>query len=158
MENLMIALHKNNLLKNSNIRISNIGWEIGTIKLIKWGETIYKEGDISKSIYLIVKGSVLLTLNDNHGNSQSVIFSNNDFFGAKELFSKINRCCETISLAESFIVELTLPEIEYLVRKDDNIALNIQKGNFDFKYDQQTKKNFTKKYFNGFSLENIQLN
>ena len=158
MENLTIALYKNNLLKNSNIRISNIGWELGSIKLIKWGEKIYKEGDTSKSIFLVLKGRILLMSNSDNGKSQSTIFSNNDFFGAKELFSRINRCSEAIALTDTFLVELTLPEIEYLIKKDDNISLNVQKGNFDFDYDHQTKKMLMDKYFDNLNLSDIQLN
>lgn len=158
MENLTTALYKNNLLKNSNIKISKIGWEFGSIKMIKLGDIIYSEGDASKAVYLLLKGRISLMVRDCKGKSSSVIFSNNDFFGAKELFSKINRCSEAVALIDSFLVELTLPEIERLVRIDDNVAYNIQKGNFDFKYGPRIKKMLREKYFNGSDPENIKLN
>lgn len=158
MENLTKELYKNNLLKNSDMRISNIGWELGSIRVIKWGDTIYKDGDSSESIFLVVKGKVLLLANDDNGKSHSVIFSNNDFFGAKELFSKIHRCSEAIALTDVFLIELKMSEIEFLMNKDDNIALNIQKGNFDFNYDSKTKEMLREKYFKGINPEDIHLN
>ena len=51
-----------------------------------------------------------------------------------------------------------MSEIEYLMNKDDNIALNIQKGNSDFNYDDKTKKMLREKYFNGINPEDIHLN
>lgn len=68
---------------------------------------------------------------------QSVVFSNNDFFGAKELFTNIDRCTSTVSLTDSQLIDLTKEEIRFLVEHDENIALNVHKGNNDFHFDKE---------------------
>lgn len=146
MENLMIALHKNNLLKNANLRISGIGWELGSIRFLERGEILYKKGDKSRSVFLIIKGRVQLTKWSNNAEPQVMIFSNHDFFGAKELFTKIDRCSEAVTVTDSFLIELSDNEIKYLVELDDNIAYNIQKGSYDFEYEKDEKELLRKRY------------
>ena len=114
---------------------------------------IYRSGDPSESVYLVIKGRILLAVKDKNESSQSVIFSNNDFFGAKELFSKISRCSEAVSLTNSLLIELSRDEIEYLIEKDGNIALNVQKGNFDFNFRGNIKNELLKKYFDDSDLD-----
>lgn len=129
------ALENNNLLKNADINTLNIGQEIGRIKSVNGGEVLYREGDTSDSVYMILNGEVNLLKKGVNGTSQSVIFSDNDFFGAKELFTNIERCTTTVSLMDTYLVEFTKDEVNHLIEKDDKIALNIQKGSKDFKFD-----------------------
>lgn len=129
------ALENNNLLKNADINTLNIGQDIGRIKSVNGGEVLYREGDTSDSVYMILNGEVNLLKKGVNGNSQSVVFSDNDFFGAKELFTNIERCTTTVSLMDTYLVELTKEEIGQLIERDDKIALNIQKGNKDFRFD-----------------------
>jgi signal transduction histidine kinase len=132
----ILALKNNNLLKNTDINCLNIGKQIGKLKAINGGEILYRSGDSANSVYLILNGEVNLIKKSLDGKSQSVVFSENDFFGAKELFSNIERCTTTVSLMDTYLVELSKEEVNYLVESDDKIALNIQKGNADFKFDE----------------------
>lgn len=132
----ILALKNNNLLKNTDINCLKIGQQIGRLKAVNGGEILYRSGDSADSLYLILNGEVNLIKKSLDGKSQSVVFSENDFFGAKELFSNIDRCTTTVSLMDTYLVELSKEEVNYLVESDDKIALNIQKGNADFKFDE----------------------
>ena len=131
----ILALKNNNLLKNTDIYKLNIGDQIGRLKAVNGGEILYRSGDSADSLYLVLNGEINLIKKGSDGKSESVIFSENDFFGAKELFSNIDRCTTTVSLMDSYLVELSKEEVNHLVESDDKIALNIQKGNYDFKFD-----------------------
>ena len=131
----IFSLMNNNLLKNTQNNNLSIGNQIGRLKIVNSGDILYRSGDSADSIYLILNGKVNLIKKDADGKSQSVVFSENDFFGAKELFSNIDRCTTTVSLMDTCLVELSKEEVNYLVERDDHIAFNIQKGNTDFKFD-----------------------
>ena len=131
----ILALKNNNLLKNTDINNLNIGNEIGRLKTVNGGDILYRSGDSANAVYLILNGEVNLIKKSADGKSQSVVFSENDFFGAKELFSNVDRCTTTVSLMDTYLVELSKEEVNYLVERDDKIAFNIQKGNADFKFD-----------------------
>jgi signal transduction histidine kinase/CRP-like cAMP-binding protein len=136
MEQLsIVALENNNLLKNSDITKLNIGGNIGRLKTINGGEVVYRDGESANSVYMILNGEINLVKKGKGGQTQSVIFSDNEFFGAKELFTNINRCTTTVSLVDSYLIELTKEEVDFLIEQDEKIALNIQKGNRDFKFD-----------------------
>ena len=131
----IFSLMNNNLLKNTQNNNLSIGTQIGRLKIVNSGDILYRSGDSADAIYLILNGKVNLIKKGSDGKSQSVVFSENDFFGAKELFSNIDRCTTTVSLMDTCLVELSKEEVNYLVERDDHIAFNIQKGNTDFKFD-----------------------
>ena len=153
----ILALQDNNLLKNTDINTFNIGNQIGRFKSVNVGEILYRDGDSADSVYLILNGEVNLVKKSADGNSHSVVFSDNDFFGAKELFSNINRCSTTVSLMDTYLVELTKEELNYLINKDDKIARNIQKGNSDFKFDDGIIEVIRQNYLDEFDEEDEML-
>lgn len=134
------TLLKNNLFKDTNINSLKLGKQFGKFKSLNIGSTLYKEGDPSDSLYVILNGEINLLKRNSEGKTQSVIFSENDFFGAKELFSNMERCTKTISLTDTYLIELSKDEIEFLVDQYDSVALNIQKGNKDFQFDAEKKE------------------
>ncbi len=131
----ILTLKNNNLLKNVNIGDLKIGSSIGRLKTLNGGDVLYRSGDKANSIYLLLNGEVNLVKKKKNGECESVVFSDNDFFGAKELFSKIDRCTTTVSLTDSSLIELTKEEVDFLTTQNDEFALNIQKGNRDFSFD-----------------------
>lgn len=135
-QKILEALHNNNLLKNADINKFNLGTELGRLKTVDGGEVIYKQGEKADSVYLVLNGEVNLVKKANNGNSESIIFSDNDFFGAKELFAGIDRCTTTVSLTDTYLIELTADEIKKIIEEDDKIALNVQKANYDFKFEE----------------------
>ena len=146
----ILALEKNNLLKNADIKKLNLGDRIGKIKTINGGEVLYREGESANSVYMVLNGEINLLKKNKSGESHSVVFSDDDFFGAKELFTNIDRCTTTVSLTDSYLIELTKDEIEFLVEQDEHIALNVQKGNKDFHYDEELIDVIHDKYIGNF--------
>ncbi|MCB9208130.1 MAG: cyclic nucleotide-binding domain-containing protein [Ignavibacteriales bacterium] len=146
-QQVLNSLKDNNLLKNADLNKLNIGKEIGKIKTLHGGEVIYREGDSANSVYLVINGEINLVKKNSEGKSHSFIYSDNDFFGAKELFANINRCTLTVSLKTSNVIELTKKEIEYMMQNDDSVLFNIQKSNYDFKFDKELSKKITDKLF-----------
>lgn len=131
----ILSLGNNKLLKNAKIEQINFFNEIGRLKVINKGDILYREGDFSDAIYLVLEGEINLLKKNKNGTTHSISFSNNDFFGTKEVFTNITRCTSTLSLTDSYLIEIRKDEIQYLIEHDDNIAFNIQKGNNEFKFD-----------------------
>lgn len=146
-------LRKYNLTNKTNITKFNIGKQIGRYKSVKEGEILYRSGDSADSVYLILNGEINLVKESNDGNIESVIFSNNEFFGAKELFANINRCTTTVSLMHTDLIELTKNDVNYLMESDSKIARSIQRGNKDFKFDNRTIEVFRKTFLNDIVYE-----
>jgi len=137
MKNATISAIRNNvLLKNSNLLELNIWRNSGLLLTVGSGNTIYKEGDESDSIYLVINGKIGLIKRNKSGKPSSSAFSNYDFFGAKELFAGTKRCSMAFALEESTLFQITKKEIQRLTEEDDNILYNVQKGNKDFKFDR----------------------
>ncbi len=139
----IFALSKYN---NKDITKINIRNQIGRLKSLKEGDVLYRAGESANSVYLILNGEINLVTESDNDNIKSVIFSNNEFFGAKELFANINRCTTTVSLMDTDLIELTKYEVNYLIDSDYKIARSIQKGNNDFKFDDKTIEVFRRTY------------
>ena len=135
-KNTISAVKDNILLKNSNLQRLNISKDFGSLVSANAGKIIYKEGESSESVYLVISGKVNLIKRNKRGKPSSTIFSENDFFGAKEFFTGINRCSMAFALTDSTLLKLTKREIQYLIEADDKILFNFQRGNKDFKFDQ----------------------
>ena len=118
------ALRNNNLLKNADISRLNLEKINGKLHSINGGEVLYREGDSANSIFLVVNGEINLLKKKNNSKSKSVVYADNDFFGAKELLKNINRCSTTVSLTDSYLIELTKDEIQYLIKKKEKIIDN----------------------------------
>lgn len=142
----IFALSKYNQTNKKDITKLNIGNQVGRHKSVKEGEVLYRSGDSADSVYLILNGEINLRKESDNNNNKSVIFSNNDFFGAKELFANINRCTTTVSVKDTDLIELNKDEVNYLMESDYKIARSIQKGNNDFKFDDKTIEVFRKTY------------
>jgi signal transduction histidine kinase len=131
----ILALKNNNLLKNADISRLNLENINGRLLSVNGGEVLYREGDFANSIFLVVNGEINLLKRKSNSKSNSVIYGDNEFFGAKELFNNINRCSTTVSLTDSYLIELTKDEIDYLVNQDEKIALNIEENDFEIEND-----------------------
>lgn len=142
----IFVLRKYNLTNNKDITKFNNCNQIGRFKSVKEGDILYRSGDSAHSVYLILNGEINLVKESDNENIESVIFSNNEFFGAKELFANINRCTTTVSLMDTDLIELTKNEVNYLMESDYKIAQSIQKGNKDFKFDKRTRAVFSNTY------------
>ena len=62
----------------------------GNVCIINQGELLYRAGDRSNSLFLIVKGEVNLISSQFDSLNSSIIYSENDFLGVKEFISNYN--------------------------------------------------------------------
>ena len=85
----ILTLENNNLLKNTDFTKLNIGNDIGKFKSVNGGEVLYRDGDSSNAIYLVLNGEINLIKKGKDGKSQSVIFSDNDFLVQKSFSQKL---------------------------------------------------------------------
>ncbi len=128
------ALRNNNLLKNADISRLNLEKINGKLHSVNVGEVLYREGDSANSIFLVVNGEINQLNKKKNAKSKSVIYADNEFFGAKELFKNLNRCSTTVSLTDSYLIELNKEEIEFLIKQDENIAANIEENELEINF------------------------
>lgn len=128
------ALQNNNLLKNADISRLNLEKITGKLRTVNGGEVLYKEGDKADSIFLIINGEINLHNKDKQSKSNSIVYAENEFFGAKEIFKNVNRCSTSVSLTDSYLIELSKEEIEYLIKQDEKIASNIEDNELNIEY------------------------
>jgi len=122
----ILAIQNNKLTNNSDFSKLDLNEISGKFHSITSGDIIYREGDSSDSIYLVVNGEINLLKKDDDGNSNFVTYCDNDFFGAKELFDNVDRYTTTVSLMDSYLIELTKEEVEALMQQDEGIAVNLK--------------------------------
>ncbi|MFZ1292127.1 MAG: ATP-binding protein [Melioribacteraceae bacterium] len=128
------ALRNNNLLKNADISRLNLEKINGKLHSVNVGEVLYREGDSANSIFLVVNGEINQLNKKKNSKSKSVIYADNEFFGAKELFKNLNRCSTTVSLTDSYLIELNKEEIEFLIKQDEKIAANIEENELEINF------------------------
>lgn len=132
MENQLItSLRRNKLLKNvdiSKIDLSNVK---GKLITIGEGEILFREGDRSDVIYLVVSGEINLLKKRLLGKSKSFIFSENDFLGQEEFLEETSRTSTAVALRDSYLIALSKVEIDSLIRQEGNILLNLREPNVE---------------------------
>lgn len=127
MENqLSIALSKNKLLKNSDISKINLAGIRGRLITAGEGEILYREGDASDTIYIVISGEVNVIKKRLLGKTKSYVFLENDFFGNEEYFEETSRTSTAVALRDCYLITLSGDEIENLVNQDHQIYLNLR--------------------------------
>jgi signal transduction histidine kinase len=127
MENqLTIALSKNKLLKNADISKINLSGFKGKLITASEGEIIYREGDNSSTVFLVISGEINVIKKRLLGKTKSYVFLENDFFGNEEYFEETSRTSTAVALRDSYLIALTNDEIENLVNQEHQIYLNLR--------------------------------
>lgn len=127
MENqLTIALSKNKLLKNADISKVNLSGFKGKLITASEGEIIYREGDNSNMVFLVISGEINVIKKRLLGKTKSYVFLENDFFGNEEYFEETSRTSTAVALRDSYLISLTNDEIENLVNQEHQIYLNLR--------------------------------
>ncbi len=142
------AIKKSKLLNKVDVSKINFDKIEGKLHTVKGGDILYKEGEKANSIFLLVNGAINLLNKKEKGKTDSVIYHDNDFFGADELFDNIDRYTTTVSLLDSYLIELTKEEIDFLIQQDKTIEENLkqfnkkQKKSNKFDYSDDTLDDF----------------
>lgn len=126
MENqLSITLSKNKLLKNVDISKIDLKQIKGKLITANEGQIIYREGDPSDNIFLVISGEVNVLKKRLLGKSKSFIFSDNSFFGHDEYLEQTSRTSTAVVLRDSYLISLSKDEIDFLIQQDENININL---------------------------------
>jgi nitrogen-specific signal transduction histidine kinase len=126
MENqVLITLKNNKLFSNiitDDIDFSNIN---GSFISVHEGEILFRERAKSNLLYLVVSGEINLLTKQANSKAQSLIFTDNDFFGCEEFLAGIPRKSTAVALRDSYLIALTKEEVDSLVNQNYDILNNI---------------------------------
>jgi CRP-like cAMP-binding protein len=92
------------------------------LKVVKEGDVIYKTGDHSNELYLLLRGEVKLKFPSNNYISNKVF---NDFFGEKELYDKTRRHSFAVAVNNCLLYIIKNHIFETLIEKSKTIKKNI---------------------------------
>ncbi len=94
------------------------------IKEAKEGEVIYKTGDQSNALYLIIKGDIRVKFSSNNYVSNRIF---NDFFGEKELIDETRRISSAVAFSKVIYYRLDKVVFKNIVAKNPGISNNLKK-------------------------------
>lgn len=158
---LLLTLRNNKLLKNIDLAKINVEQIKGDLLTVQEGEIIYKEGNPSDSIFLIVSGEINLLKKKLLGKTKSVIFYSNEFFGYEEYLEGTSRTSTAVALRDSYVIKLSKKEIDNLCEQDEGILNNLKNPSFndelnleqpEVKFEEESKKSA-----DDFSLEEFNI-
>lgn len=113
-------------------------------------EIIIKEGESADSFYMISKGKVKVTREDENGKVVVVsILGVGDFFGETSLIDNSFRSANVVSMINTEVLTLSGKDFLNLVKKNSRISFNLIKVLCARirKLDTQMKRLFTDEYF-----------
>jgi len=94
------------------------------IKEAREGEIIYKTGDQSNALYLIIKGDIKVKFPANNYVSNRIF---NDFFGEKELIDETRRISSAVAFSKVIYYRLDKTILKNISAKNPAISSNMQK-------------------------------
>ncbi len=126
MENqLLNALASNKLFENVELSKFDLSEIQGEIVTLQEGEILYKEGDVTEGIYLVVGGEINVLRRKNVEKTISNVFGPNEFFGEEEFLQESKRETTAVAIADSYLIKLNKNEIEKLISTDHTVAINL---------------------------------
>ena len=126
MERQQLATLKNNkIFKNVNVENLNVDELKGSLLTINQGEILFRKEEESNSIFLVVSGEINLLEKDLEGETDTLIFHENDFFGHEEFLTGTVRGATAVALRDSYIFEFSKVEIDSLIEQEPEILNNI---------------------------------
>lgn len=137
---LILALKNNKLLKNIDLSKINLEQIKGDLLTVHEGEIIYREGNPSEEVFLVVSGEINLLKKKLLGKTKSLVFYDNDFFGYEEYLEGTSRTSTTVALRDSYIIKLSRTEIENLCEQENGILENLKDPSLteDITFEQNT--------------------
>lgn len=127
----MEPIHKeeirdNKLFQNMDFDTLSFQNVTGNLCSLNHGELLYRSGEINTSLFLVIRGEINLIPSQFSSAAASVIFSENDFFGVNEFFSKMPRRESAIALSDTQLLELTEDEVYDLIKQSEKIMTNVK--------------------------------
>ncbi len=115
------VLKNSKLLKNIDTSKFNFEQIKGSLLTINEGEIVYREGNPSDSVYIIVSGEINLLKKKVLGSTKSFVFYDEDFFGHEEIFEGTSRTSTAVALRDTYLIRLSKYEFELLLNQDRKI-------------------------------------
>ena len=128
---LLLALRNNKLLKNIDLSKINVEQIKGDLLTVQEGEIIYKEGNPSDFVFLIVSGEINLLKKKLLGKTKSIVFYSNEFFGYEEYLEGTSRTSTAVALRDSYIIKLSKKEIDNLCDQSEGVLYNLKNPSFN---------------------------
>jgi nitrogen-specific signal transduction histidine kinase len=118
-------IRNNKLFQNIDIDSLLLQSIAGNKCILNYGELLYRAGELNTSLFLVVKGEINLIPSQFTSANNSIIFSENDFFGVNEFISGMARSESAIALRDAYLIELSKEEVKELIKQSDIILTNI---------------------------------
>jgi signal transduction histidine kinase/CRP-like cAMP-binding protein len=116
-------LKLNKLFTDVNEKVINSIYKPDNFKTVKEGDVIYRTGDHSIELFLLLRGEVKIKFPSHNYKSNKVF---NDFFGEKELFDKTLRNSSAVAINNCLLYIIKKHILETLVNKSITIKKNIE--------------------------------
>ena len=117
-------IKKNKLFSGVKESLLSTFYDPKEIKEVREGEIIYRTGEESNAIYLIIKGEVRVKFSNNNYVSNKIY---NDFFGEKEVVDGTKRISSALAYSRLAYYKLDKKILDSLISKDTSIEENLKK-------------------------------
>ena len=117
-------IKNNKLFKGVNENILTSFFDPKELKEAREGEILYRVGDLSKSLYLIIKGEVKVKFH-----SQNYVTSkiHDEFFGEKEVVEETKRISSAMAFSKLIYYKIDKTTLSKVIAKYSSIAENLNK-------------------------------
>jgi len=118
------SIQDNKLFTGVNKASLNSFFDQKEIKEAKEGEILYKTGDESNAVYMIIKGEIRVKFPANNYLSNKIF---NDFFGEKEIVDRTRRISSAVAFSRTVYYKIDRVAFNSLIAKNSTIGNNLKK-------------------------------
>lgn len=130
-EQIKSAIRNNKLFRKVNESGDNLHLNKESILQKGKGEIIYKEGETSSAVFLVLKGEVLIYKDRLIGKSKKATVSEGDFFGEEEFLQTSERKYSASASEDSLLYRLSKDDIRSLMNSEPAFISNIKRTVLD---------------------------
>ncbi|MCK5457879.1 MAG: cyclic nucleotide-binding domain-containing protein, partial [Melioribacteraceae bacterium] len=111
----------------------------GNFLAINEGEILFREGEVVSSLFLVMWGEINV-IRKRNDKTESLIFRENEFFGQENFLNENDSNNTVVALRNSYILELTKKEVEFLGQQNEQIFSNIYNTELSLSTEQSSDK------------------
>ncbi len=111
----------------------------GNFLAINEGEILFREGEVVSSLFLVMWGEINV-IRKRNDKTESLIFRENEFFGQENFLNEDDSNNTVVALRNSYILELTKKEVEFLGQQSEQIFSNIYNTELSLSSEQSSDK------------------
>lgn len=136
---LFNTLKQNKLFTKVDVESLIVDDVKGNFLAINEGEILLREGEIVSSLFLVMWGEINVIRKRNE-KTESLIFRENEFFGQEKFLNEDDSNTTVVALRNSYILELTKKEVEFLGQQNEQIFSNIYSTELSLNSEQSSEK------------------